>query len=529
MNEPRKKLREAKAGLTAHGRSRGHKLSSAAMNTTSAASETSIVISDRVVHRMRSGVGASWHSIIHPTVGHGGSGFGGTPPVAPRHEKLWRSLESQAEWLGLKFLRAEMDWRQWQPERNRFTWDSPEMRILDRILGWAQRHGSDVMLQCMWHNVEWLACADYRHDPALIQVSAPADLDAFAEGWVILLDELIRKRGHSCIRWLTLVNEPNHYWWLLPPDTGASQDRARQAQYLADALCKVRAAIQAAKLPVRILGPDYTDLPVIAELSAEPWWPHVDDVDFHSYCSCFDWEEPKSLPAAGAYRLGERLWQTLLPYRAETAAAGKGLYLTEFGTQTYGYKADDPAPGGFKASLKDTELLIHALNLGIDGCNHWSFTNRGDLDGQWQLVDTWDRQWKHWLDEAAPHRDAYYVLGLAIRHLPHRAEVLNTEVKGGELQGVQRVWVVAVRSPRDDSLTVLIVNDAERPWATRIHLAGFHASVARLTSSAKILPEKILCYESVPVSNGVAALTLPPFSLTLLTDTPLAANAPGRW
>jgi len=66
-----------------------------------------------------------------------------------------------------------------------------------------------------------------------------------------------------------------------------------------------------------------------------------------------------------------------------TAAVGKGLYLTEFGTQTYDHKADDPAPGSFKASLKDMELLIRALNLGIDGANHWSFTNRGELDGQW--------------------------------------------------------------------------------------------------------------------------------------------------
>jgi hypothetical protein len=80
--------------------------------------------------------------------------------------------------------------------------------------------------------------------------------------------------------------------------------------------------------------------------------------------------------------------QTLGRYRAETAAESKGLFLTEFGTQIYGCKADNPAPGGFKASLKDTELLIRALNLGLDGFNHWSFTNRSDLDGQWQFVDT---------------------------------------------------------------------------------------------------------------------------------------------
>ena len=478
---------------------------------------------------MQSGVGASWHSLLYPTASHGGSGFGGTAPVSPQHERAWISLEKQAEWLALKFIRVEMDWRQWQPARGVFTWDSPEMRILDRILGWAQRHGSDVMLQCMWHNVEWLAFDEYRADPALVQVSAPGDLDAFAEGWVTLLNELVRRRDFSCIRWITLVNEPNHYWWLVPPDTAVRQNRAKQADYLAEALCRVRAALRNANLPVKILGPDYTDLPVIADLEAEPWWPYVDDVDFHSYCSCFDWEEPAPPFPEKTYRIGERFEETLVRYRATTAAAGKGLYLTEFGTQTYGYKADDPAPGSFKASLKDTELLIRALNLGIDGANHWSFTNRGDLDGQWQLVDTWDRQWKQWLDEAAPHPAAYYVLGLAMRHLPQRAEVLEVVVEGGELSSIPRVWAAAVRSPRDASLTVLVVNDAEQPWNVRLVLRSPVVRLERLTSTAGAAREAILRADSVPITGGTAELILPPFSLTVLTDTLLAADAPGRW
>ena len=62
------------------------------------------------------------------------SAFGGSPPVVLQHERLWASMEKQAEWLGLKFIRAEMDWRQWQPEKGKLTWDSPEFKVLDRIL-----------------------------------------------------------------------------------------------------------------------------------------------------------------------------------------------------------------------------------------------------------------------------------------------------------------------------------------------------------------------------------------------------------
>jgi hypothetical protein len=491
-------------------------------------SSLQIKVADRIIHQMLSGVGASWHSILHPPVSHGGSAFGGTPPNTPEHEQFWASLERHAEWLGLKFIRAEMDWRQWQPERGLFTWDSAEMQILYRILSWAQRHGSDVMLQSMWINTRWMAFPEYRHDPALVQVSAPADLDAFADGWVILLRELIERRGYTCIRWINLVNEPNFYWWLLPPDIGKQQDRARQTRYLADALRKVRLAIQTANLPVKIMGPDFTDLPLIKNLSAEPWWAHVDDVDFHSYCSCFDWEDPEFMPATGAYRMGERLAQTLANYRTETRAAGRGLFLTEFGTQTYGCKADDPAPGSFKASLKDTELLVRCLNLGLDGFNHWSFANRGDQDGQWQFVDTWDTQWKHWLAEATPHRDAYYVLGLATRHLPQRAQILATEVQGGEAQGYQRVWAAAVRSPWDESLTVLIVNDAEQSWHARICGLGLSNNMMKLISAKGASPQD-LRYERIAMNQGAADLSLPMFSLTILTDRPLAMDEPGRW
>lgn len=499
------------------------------MNSATSSTAVQIAVSAETRHQMRSGVGASWHCLLHPPVSHGGSAFGGTPPVTPQHEKLWASLEQHATWLGLKFIRAEMDWRSWQPERGRFTWDSPEMRILDRILSWAQRHGSDVMLQSMWIDVEQLAFPEYRSDPALRQVSAPADLEAFAGGWVILLRELLERRGFTCIRWINLVNEPNYYWWLVPPDTGAQQDRARQVRYLATALAKVRAAIRAAQLPVKIMGPDFTDLPVIENLTAEPWWPHVDDVDFHSYCSCFDWEDPKSQPAASAYRMGERLARTLARYRVETRAAGRGLFLTECGTQTYGFKADDPAPGSFKATLKDTELLIRGLNLGLDGFNHWSFTNRGDQDGQWQFVDTWNREWKQWLPEAVPHRDAWYVLGLATRHLPHQARVMATEVTGGDIEGCPRVFAAAVRSPRDGSLTALVVNDAARAWNTTLSVSGLDRPLSRLTSMADASPAEFHQYETVPAHACRTELALPPFSLTVLTDTPLMPDGPGRW
>ena len=39
------------------------------------------------------------------------------------------------------------------------------------------------------------------------------------------------------------------------------------------------------------------------------------------------------------------------------------------------------------AVVKDAELIVRGINGGVAGFNKWSFLNRGDLDGQWQLLD----------------------------------------------------------------------------------------------------------------------------------------------
>jgi hypothetical protein len=38
-------------------------------------------------------------------------------------------------------VHVELEQRMYEPERNRFDWDNPEMRILYRQLDWCQRRG----------------------------------------------------------------------------------------------------------------------------------------------------------------------------------------------------------------------------------------------------------------------------------------------------------------------------------------------------------------------------------------------------
>jgi hypothetical protein len=51
----------------------------------------------------------------------------------------------------------------------------------------------------------------------------------------------------------------------------------------------------------------------------------------------------------------------------------------------------------------------------VDGFNRWSLINRGDFDGQWQMIDTWDPATKTLLKSFPPKPNAYLVYGLISR------------------------------------------------------------------------------------------------------------------
>lgn len=419
-----------------------------------------------------------------------------------------------------------MAWRQFEPEQGEYSWDGPEMLILDRICRWAQTHGSDVLLQCSYIDAEWACFDEFKGDPALQVYSAPKDLEAWARSWVVLLRQLVLERGYRCIKWIHLVNEPACTWWFLPetPDNFYGTHDA-QMKYLGEAYRIVGKAVREAGIPVKLMGPGETDMPDYADISVQPWFNHVDDVDFHGYCSNFDWDDPNAQVTGKGwgYRLGERTIPFLKRYAGQAHSAGKGLYLTEFGTQTYGSDGSDPAPGMYKAALKDTEQLIRCLNVGVDGLNKWGFVNRGDIDGQWQYIDTWGTWPKVWLKEAVPHLWSYYLLGQATRHLPMKAQVLHTEVAGGMVDGVQRVFATCAKSPEEGCRTVLIVNDAFEPLDLEVQ--GLSGAWHGLFLDERTNRDALSRYREVDPRR----IEVPAFGFALLTDSKLDPSADGRW
>jgi hypothetical protein len=468
----------------------------------------------RTEHTMASGIGASWHALSHdiPLENEGyaypsreenarGSAWGGNPPAA--NTKAWDQIEAHARWLGLDFFRVELDQRMYQPERDRFDWENEEMQALYRILDAGERLGADVFLQQMWRHVEWNALPGVHP-----LISAPRSLEAHAHGLATLVEHLVKKRGYRCIRWLSIANEPPGgtwgYWWEYgdaPAPEGLTP--------ITPALVELRKELDARGIDLPLSGPDWTDQPPFPE----------DGVDFDAPIGAYDIHTYKGLDAKG---------QRIVARWAEWAhGKGKPFLLTEFGNMQLGWGGDDPGPASYPAVLSNAEVVIRALNVGVDGLNRWSFTNRGDLDGQWQLVQTWDRNRKVFLEEVTPEPVPYYGYAMLTRFLAKGSRVVGVDVKdpGGD---APPPLATAVVSP-GGALTVLVLNPADEAVPASLEVTGapgkplhlYQVEESTLGPSFRMEPLRAVD------PKAPAQLALPGRSVTVLTSFVRAHADPG--
>ena len=474
----------------------------------------------QVKHVMRGGIGASWHAIETPIPvvdgrSHGGSGWGGYPPADD--DASWRQIYQHADWLGLDFCRVELEQRIYEPERQQFAWDSPEMRILYRILDWCEQRRVDVFLQQMWGNVEWNSWPEFRGDAVKRVHSGPCSMEDFAEGLAALMHHLVKDRHYTCIRWLCITNEPGYdwSWWQRPPNVSMP---------LREGLAAVREALDRREITVPLSGPDRTDLPELKPQEID-FDAFIGAYDVHSYYARFDWQTANGYPLQQAERrLSE--WTTWAHQR------DKPLFLSELGSMVFGWNGDHPGPSTYDAAIKDAELVVRGLNLGVDGFNRWSFINRGDLDGHWEMIQTWDAERGQLLKEYLPKPNAYFVYGLISRLTAKHSAILECARAGGQIDGNNRVFSAALRSPQGN-LTWIILNDAPRAWSASLSLKGCAGKPLyqyRVTAEdrdqvgMKISPIKQMQWNG---DQTTLADTVPPVSLTILSTFNLVHSQAG--
>ena len=468
----------------------------------------------RSVHSMRGGLGASWHA-LGPTVFHypdlvkrdnrtcRGSAFGGNPPLRPDSRPAWQDLLRHARWLGLDFIRVEVDMRMFNPRRGEFTWDSEEMQTLDRILQYCQSNHVDVYLTMMWQDVDWNA-----HPGVNRLQSAPRSVPDFAESYSALIEHLVRTRGHTCVRWITFSNEPGFdgCWWLGPDRKPAS---------ITPALHAVRAALDRRGLQdVAVSAPDGHNLRMG---QFDPRDPAASALSVHDY---------NSTVSVAMYREGVSI----------ARERGIPFFVAEFGHFFMApFEGDQMAmgnprsesPRGYAAQLLNAEKVLVGLNEGVDGFSRWSFVNRGDLDGQWQLVRTWNPNLWDYHQHVTPEPLPYFSYGILTRFTAKHSTVLAASSDDTD------VVVTALRSPGGET-TLLLLNKSAQPRNASLRLIGLTGGLAlrqyEVTEAALAAPSFTLAARAtvnVGPSGPPLTVLLPGRSLTAYTTVQLADDADG--
>ena len=343
--------------------------------------------------------------------------------------------------------------------------------------------------------------------------SAANDLEAFANGIATLVEHLVRKRGYTCIKWLSVINEPgsNFSWWQTPPN---------RPEPIKPALAAVRKALDARGLNIPLSGPDAMYGFPATIPGMHNCLSLLDAYDFHDYAVDFDFRCKGRLAKQVS---NARLW--IQQARNEK----KPVFVTEFGSMSYGWKPDKEGPNSPPAVLAASEYIIRLANAGVDGFNRWSFLNRGDLDGQWQFVDTWDRKEKKLLAEYAPHHNSYFGLGLLSRFTAKNSTVLASTVSPVMVDGFQRVFCAGFRSPKGN-ITIAIINDAPTDMPLKLTVSGKSGNdpIWRYRYSKAEYNRIDVQVDPQPVAGTDAwADTLPGGSLTVYSTYKLDHTMPG--
>lgn len=470
--------------------------------------QTNITIHfDQKKHTLSGGIGASWHAISEDSVDESheyeyalryvnsrGSAWGGNPPL--NNANAWKQIYKHASWLGFSWLRVELSMRMYEPERACFQWDNEEMLTLYKILDWAEVNNADVFLQQMWSNVKWNSYPGVQ--PLL---SAPRSLVDFAKGLAQLMQHLLVEKKYTCIKWLCITNEPPGGSW------GSWWSMGEQDATITPALKEVKKALIDRKLDVPISGPDWTDLPIF----------DANRIDFDQYIGAYDIHSYQGIDDAKQKNLENWvIW---------ARNHGKPLFLSEIGDMKLGWGNSDPGPKSFQAALSNAESILRGMSVGVSAFNRWSFTNRGDLDGQWQLIRTWDIENKTYYEDIEIEPVAFYGYGILTRFFIKNATVVATEPIMNS-----NILSQSLISP-NGKITNYIINKSNKEQLIKLKISGIsneHFFLYSVSEELIVKPDYMMNpVKEIMIKNGKEiTITIPGQSINTLTNINILHEEP---
>jgi len=177
--------------------------------------------------------------------------------------------------------------------------------------------------------------------------------------------------------------------------------------------------------------------------------PLVEGYDQHEYFARFDGAPPNA--NAVTIPMTELIHRHLEEHVRYAREKNKAFLITELGHVYYGAGRGDPnGPATHNAFMLDAEFCVRAINIGVQGLLRWSFLNPGDIDGQWQFLQTADES-----DRRVTN--TFYGYANLIRYVRPNSDVLATHVESS-FYPWPHVYACSTRKPKGE-FTLLVIND----------------------------------------------------------------------
>ena len=301
-------------------------------------------------------------------------------------EAAWAVDVKRIRMMRPKIIRMwmEVDW--FQPKKGVYDFETQRMQWLYRYLEVFREIGASVSFTYSWkvgNAAEWFGIPGLKDS----NISAPADLEYFAESCSVFLREMWR-RGYTNVQSLSFANEPNGGW-----DFECYGDQ--RAYYVQIAKYVDAKLLQdGIRSKVKLIGCESSDNIAWVVYCAQHGSQYFDMYTFHSYS----------------------ILSKNLTYTVRTAAENHALpfYVTEF--------AEKDRTRSFEMGYAG--YLINGANNGMAGLLNWMLHGYGGMD----------KDGTHfWLSQAngGDVGYQYYINSMFMNYIGSGSRVAESTVTGG--------------------------------------------------------------------------------------------------
>lgn len=387
-------------------------------------------------------------------------------------EADWQHVVSRVKAMGLEKLRIMVLPQWFEPENDnndphqtnwdRFTFNSPEMQSLYKVLDLAQDQKMNVcivvwgcpvsvsLLDQKYAHVKTSFMADLQKTG--VWITGPTDYDEWAENFSVLIKYLIKEKKYTCVNEITPMNEPDG-GPLLTASEYVKMARVLDARFKKEGV----------RSKVRFNLSDNTDTRTFyLEACAKNLAREADVFNSHTYI--FGYDTPND---------------TILKWQknnvAIAASAGKKHLVGEFGSNQCVGASRQKDIDRYERGVLMTRLVLNFFNAGASGVSYWSLIDQyygRDADyEQMQQLGLWKYVKEAYKSDSTYEqirqdyevRPQYYAYSLLTRFLKSGAKMYplnlgNSFAAGTAFKGVDGKWVYVFANGSNESRKLSVIN-----------------------------------------------------------------------